>query len=225
MKKNRIFTEKQLKEMGTRTLDLLLEAIDAGDKEKARELARRMYGEFQHLHNGYMFWVSGLLSHIYRRYGIDALEAAEREAHGIEFRALGRRPVNADLSTRVETLAQGLRGHLQPMTVEEDDEKVCITMMPCGSGQRIFARAAGEPAIGLATVKEPHAITWGKKDFPIYCVHCPLFEMLSIESAGYPAPVMLVPEKVGAGPCHFCFYKDPGAIPEECYARVGKKKP
>jgi hypothetical protein len=32
----RIFTDKELEEMGKRPLDLLLEAIDAGDKEKAK---------------------------------------------------------------------------------------------------------------------------------------------------------------------------------------------
>jgi len=38
MSKQRIFTEQELTEMGTRTLDLVLEAIDAGDKKKAKEL-------------------------------------------------------------------------------------------------------------------------------------------------------------------------------------------
>ena len=45
----RVFTDKELEEMGKRTLDLLLEAIDSGDKERARNLAQRMYKEFNHL--------------------------------------------------------------------------------------------------------------------------------------------------------------------------------
>ena len=230
MKKNRVFTEKQLKDMGTRTLDLALDAIDAGDKDKAKELTKRMREEFQGLHDAYMFWVSALLSHIYRRYGIDALEEAEIEAHGTEGRALGRgAPGGAggemDFRARVETMARGLRGHLQPITIEEDDEKVSLTMNPCGSGQRIYARFADEPAIGLATVAGPHAITWGKKDFPIYCVHCPVLEMLAIERTGYPLPAVVPAGKVGAGLCHFYIYKDPEAIPEEFYTRIGRKKP
>ena len=82
MDKNRVFTDEELKEMGALTLDLILEAISADDKDKAKELCNRMYQEFQFLHDAYMFWVSGLLTHIYRRYGVDALEQAEREAHG-----------------------------------------------------------------------------------------------------------------------------------------------
>ena len=88
MDKNRVFTDEELKEMGTRTLDLVIEAIDSGNKDKAKELCHRMYQEFQFLHDAYMFWVSGLLTHIYHRYGIDALEQAEREAHGIEMKAV-----------------------------------------------------------------------------------------------------------------------------------------
>jgi len=76
MASKRIFTDKELEEMGTRTLDLVLEAIEAGDKERAKNLAERMYKEFNFLHDGYMFWVTGLLTHIYKNYGIDAVEKA-----------------------------------------------------------------------------------------------------------------------------------------------------
>ena len=81
MKKNRIFTDEELSEMSTRTLDIVLEAIDAGDKDRARELAQRMYREFNHLHDGYFSWVTGLQTFIYENYGIEVLEQAEREAH------------------------------------------------------------------------------------------------------------------------------------------------
>jgi hypothetical protein len=84
MNKKRIFTDKELKDMGTRTLDLVLEAIEAGDKAKAKELAQRMYKEFNFLHDGFMLWVTGLQSYIYKNYGIEAVEKAEREAHTIE---------------------------------------------------------------------------------------------------------------------------------------------
>ncbi len=87
MNDKRVFTDRELKEMGTRTLDLVLENIEAGNKEKAKELARRMYQEFNYLHDGYMFWVTGLQTYIYEKYGIEAVEAAERKAHTIEARS------------------------------------------------------------------------------------------------------------------------------------------
>ncbi len=209
--------------MGTRTLDLVFEAIDAGDKDKAKELAQRMYKEFNYLHDGYGFWVTGLQTFIYKNYGIDALEKAEREAHTIEAKVVFKPLEKTDIRSRVEHLAGGLRGHLQPITIKEDDEKISLTMQPCGSGERIIQKDGYK--VGLSRVKNPHPITWGMKDFPIYCVHCPVMEMLDIENFGDFAMVHIVSEPIYHGSCQFVFYKDPANIPEEFYTRIGKKKP
>jgi hypothetical protein len=223
MSEKRIFTDQELQEMETRTLDLVLGAIDAGDKEKAKYLAQRMYKEFNHLHDGYGFWVSGLQTYIYKNYGIDALEQAEREAHTIEAKVVFKPLDTTDFRTRVRQLAKALRGHLQPLKIEENDEMVCLTMQPCGSGERIIQKGGYEA--GLARVKEPHRITWGKKDFPIYCVHCPVMEALEIENTGDFGAVHIVTEPLYQGACKFAFYKNPADIPEEFYTRIGKKKP
>jgi hypothetical protein len=224
MSGQRIFTDKELEEMGTRTLDLVYQAIERGDKERARELAGRMYQEFNFLHDGYMFWVTGLLTHIYKNYGIDAVEKAEREAHTIEGKTVFKPPELPDLRSKVEFLASGLRGHLQPIKIVEDDEKISLTMQPCGSGERIIQKGGYEPEAGLAVVKEPHRITWGMKDFPIYCVHCPVMDMLAIEGAGDFMHVHIVKEPIRHGSCQFVFFKDPEKIPEEFYTRIGKSK-
>jgi hypothetical protein len=218
-----MFTDQELQEMSTRTLDLVFEAIDSGDKDKAKKLAQRMYQEFNHLHDGYGFWVSGLQTYIYKNYGIDALEEAEREAHTIEAKIVFKPIETTDLRKRVALLAKGLRGHLQPLKIEEDDEKICVTMQPCGSGERIIQKGGYEA--GLARVKEPHRITWGKKDFPIYCVHCPVMEALDIENSGDFIMTHIVEDPIYHGSCKFAFFKDPKNIPEEFYTRIGKKKP
>jgi hypothetical protein len=224
MSGKRIFTDEELEEMGTRTLDLVHRAIDAGDREKAKSLASRMYREFNFLHDGYMFWVTGLLTYIYKNYGIDAVEKAEREAHTIEGKTVFKAPELPDLRSKVEYMAGGLRGHLQPIKIVEDDEKISLTMQPCGSGERIIQKGGYKPEAGLATVKEPHNITWGMKDFPIYCVHCPVMEMLTIEGAGDFMHVHIVSEPINHGSCQFVFYKDPTKIPEGFYTRIGKSK-
>jgi hypothetical protein len=223
MSDKRIFTDQELKEMGTRTLDLVLEAIDAGNKDKAKDLANRMYQEFNYLHDGYGFWVTGLQTYIYKNYGIGALEEAEREAHTIEAKVVFK-PIEAkDLRTHVEQLAKGLRGHLQPIAIEENDEMITLTMQPCGSGERIIQKGGYEA--GLSKVEAPHRITWGMKDFPIYCVHCPIMEALDIENTGNFRVVHILTGPLYHGACKFAFYKNPADIPEEYYARIGKKKP
>jgi hypothetical protein len=225
MNEKRTFTDQELQEMGTRTLDLVLEAIEAGDKEKAKELAQRMYREFNYLHDGYMFWVTGLQTYIYKKYGIDAVEEAEREAHTTEAKVVFTPPDKTDFRSRVEHLVSGLRGHLQPIRIVEDDEKVSITMQPCGSGERIIQKGGYDPKTGLARVKQPHCITWGIRDFPIYCVHCPVMEMLDFENSGNLNLVHFVNEPISHGSCQFVMYKDPANIPESFYNRIGKEKP
>jgi len=225
MNSKMVFTDKELTEMGTRTLDLVLEAINAGNKKKARDLAKRMYNEFNYLHDGYMFWVTGLLTYIYKKYGIDAVEEAEREAHTIEAKVVFKPPEKKDFRSRVEHLVNGLRGHLQPIIIEEDDEKVSISMKPCGSGERIIQKGGYKPGVGLARIEESHRITWGMKDFPIYCVHCPVMEMLDIENTGNFGSVHFVSEPLCQESCRFVFYKNPRDIPEKFYSRIGKNKP
>jgi DNA-binding GntR family transcriptional regulator len=39
----RVLTEAEIAEMEKRTVDRLVEAIDDGDKERAKQIARRMY--------------------------------------------------------------------------------------------------------------------------------------------------------------------------------------
>jgi hypothetical protein len=225
MKSKRVFTDEELEEMGTRTLDLVQKAIDAGNKDKAKALANRMYEEFNFLHDGYMFWVSGLLSYIYKNYGIDALEEAERGAHTIEAKTVFKSPEITDFRSQVEHRAKGLRGHLQPLTIEEDDEKVILTMKPCGSGERIIQKGGYKSEVGFSKVKGPHRITWGMKDLPIYCVHCPVTEMLTIERTGNFGVTHFVSEPICQESCQFVLYKDPADIPEEFYTRIGKNKP
>ena len=221
---NRAFTAEELRGMEARTLDLLQAAIAAGDKDLARQLAQRMQEEFNFLHDGYMFWVAGLQTYIYDNHGIDELEAAERLSHTIEmntvFKTSGEKP---DFRERIKFAAKAMRGHMQPIEIKEDDEKVVITMKPCGSGERIIEKGGYEA--GLATVKERHAITYGFENMPVYCVHCPAVELLMVEGTGELDMVRLIKEDRKHGFCHFGFYKNPKNIPEELYTRIGKTKP
>ncbi len=226
MKKGRVFSEVELKEMGTRTRDLIDKAIDAGEFEKAKRLNHRMYAEWLSLHDLYRDWVTGLLSFIYKHYGIEVLYEALKESCAPWAKPMFERyEKESDFRQRVEMFAMGLRGHLQPIDVMEDDEKVCLIMRPCGSGERLIKEGAYGPPKNFSTIKEPHLTTWGNPNFPIYCAHTPLLEILAMERGGYPPFVCYAPEDIRAGGCRFCLYKDPKAIPEWFYTRVEKERP
>jgi len=222
---NRVFTDQELKEMGTLTLDLLTEAIEAGDKDRAKNLAQRMYGETLQMHDMYVDWTAGFMDWIYKNCGDDALLQAEKKVFS-DF--MGKMPDMRQIDFRLIVLGtvNSLRGHQQPLKIVEDDEKVCITMVPCGSGERLFRKGSYGPPCNLSMIHKPHTITGGKTDFPVYCTHEPVLELLVIEQLGYPIAVCYTPEKVAReGSCGFCIYKDFKDIPEEVWTRVGKEKP
>jgi hypothetical protein len=224
MAEKRVFTDKELKEMSGRTLDKALEAIDAGDKEKAKKLAIQAQKEYNHLHDGYFTWVSGLLTYIYNHWGVDEVEKAERFAHGVEAKLVFKPPKKKDIRSLAENMVKGLQGHMQPVTVEEEDDKFIFTMHPCGSGQRLIKMGGYEA--GLAKIKEAHNITWQHEDFPIYCVHCPVMELLNIDATGgYLGIIRDESYPIESGPCKFVLYKNPDDVPEKYYRRIGKKKP
>lgn len=224
MRKNQVFTAEELKEMGRATKEVAIEAVEAGDKKRAKELINRMGEESLFCHDAYVNWVADLLDYIHVHYGAEALEEAIRKT----FEREEAEPIESfskmDLREQVQAYVKIIRMHFQKLEIEEDDEKVSIKMVPCGSGQRLLESGAYDLPRNLSRVK-PHRITWDRPNFPIYCTHGPLQEIIAIEKLGHPLYVHWFPDEVASESCRICFYKDPKLIPEEVYKRVGMKKP
>lgn len=222
--KKRTFTENELKEMGEETVKLVQQAIDAGELERAKKLNRRMYREFQSQHDNYLNWVTSLLTFIQNRLGDEAVYESIYSA----FEALGALADayrGQDPGKQAAMLAAGFRGHLTTAVVEEDDEKFTVMMAPCGSGGKVIANNGYTPVGKFAKLKKSHKMTFGKTDFPIYCAHCALQDIVPMEKTGYPIWVIDPPDKVGESPCRYYIYKDPDNIPARFYERYGLKKP
>jgi len=221
MSSERIFTEEELVEMGTRTVDLLERAIDSGDKEKAKKLARRMYKEGLAIHDLYMDWVTALLTFIGNRYGDEVLHQAFEEAWGGCVKPMVEMHENEGIRRRVQLAAGALRGHYQPVEITEDEEKFVLKMTPCGSGGRLILEGKYGPPQNFLKVRRPQPMTYGKEDFPVYCCHGHF--MASLPFAWGRAPVMfeIASDKPGKEPCELWVYKDPQAIPPEAYAKSG----
>jgi len=226
MEKRRIFSQTELKELGRKTRDLVDEAIDEGELEKAKRLNHRMYIEFLGMHDLYVNWVTSLMSYIYDHYADEILHQALKQSCTSYWRPIFERyEKEKDFHKKVEMFALGLRGHLQELKIEEDDEKVTFSGLPCGSGERLIQEGAYDgPPKHFSTVKKPQPRTYGKADMPIYCTHEPMIEILPIEWSGYPLVVCYCPQDMRGGGCRFCLYKDPDAIPAEVYTRLGKTK-
>ncbi len=225
MREKKVFTEEELNEMGMQTADVIVASIDAGDRQKAKKLTRRMYQEFLAMHDLYRDWVTALLTFIGVRYGDEVLYQALKESCSPWVKGLTELYANKDIRRKAEMLAGGLRGHLQPLEIKEDDEKFIILMHPCGSGGRLVLNGSYGPPHDFMRVKKAQPMTYGREDFPVYCAHCSFQEILPIEWDGTPLFITVPSAKLGEEPCQIYIYKDPKAIPSELYQRVGKKKP
>jgi hypothetical protein len=223
-----LFSNEELRMMEKRSLDRLLEALDAGDVDEARSVAKRMYNEFEAMHDLYRDWIAATLSTIGRRHGDEELEVVMGEgvrAWWAPFsEALGRGDRN-NLAKRVRMFVAGLRGHLQPMHIEEDDEKIVIQMHPCGSGGRLVLEGKYEGPDALLQIEGAQTLTYGRESFPVYCAHEPPMEQVSIDDNGAPFVIVEPAHEIGREHCSFLIYKDPKNIPKRYYERVGRTKP
>src|SRR5271167_2216029 len=166
----RLFSKDEITELEKRTLDRLLEAIDSGDSQGAKKIAQRMYKEFLSMHDLYRNWTSATLSFVARRFGDQVLEEVMTE--GVKawwLPTLENFPQGPEaLRARVKMFVSGLHGHLQPMHIEEDDEKVVLQMKPCGSGGRLVLEGKYEGPNAFHTIKDAQRMTYGRANFPVY---------------------------------------------------------
>ncbi len=220
----RILSSDEITEMEKLTVDRLVETIERGDREGAKKLARRMYNEFLSMHDLYRNWATATLSFVGRRFGDKVLEEVMDE--GVKAwwgPTMDKMP--QDLRARVKMFTAGLRGHLQPLHIEEDDEKIVIQMRPCGSGGRLVLEGKYEGPDAMMTVKGKQFLTYGRDSFPVYCAHEPVMERVDIEAHGAPFVVVEPGREIGKDHCNFIIYKDRSKVPAKYYERLGLKKP
>ncbi len=224
MQSERLFTGEELKAMGRRHVDKVIDAIESGDMEEAKMQAQRMYDECLAMHDGLVEWVASTLSFIGRRYGDEAVHDALKEGCKSWFEPFADKCKDASPKHRVKMLAKLLRGHMMPMTIEEDDEKFTIMMEPCGSGGRLALQNKYEPPCSYYKIVNPQPMTCGQKDLPVYCGHAGILSIIGIERGGAPVYYEEPSEQIGVKPCKIFVYKDPDDAPAELYAKVGKVK-
>jgi hypothetical protein len=224
---DRLFSQEELREMEKRTVDRLTEAIEAGEPERAKQIAERMYNEFVSMHDLYRDWTTAMLSAIGRRFGDEVLE--EIMTDGVRawwLPALHRFPQGPEkLRHRIKMFVAGLRGHLQPLHIQEDDEKVVIQMRPCGSGGRLVLEGKYDGPEGFLKIRRPQRMTYRRSDFPVYCAHEAPMELVDIERNGAPFVVVEPAAVLGKELCSFVVYKDASKIPARYWERLGKTKP
>lgn len=223
---DKIFSDEEISEMEKRTVDRLVEAIDTEDKEKAKRISKKMFNEFLAMHDLYRNWITATLSEIGKRYGDDVLEDIMTEGCRAWWTPLREKMDEEGKGTRakLKMFISGLHGHLQPLEIEEDDEKVTIKMKPCGSGGRLIQEGHYEGENAFLKMPNPHRLNYNKPNFPVYCAHESAMERIDIEDTGSPFVVVEPADKLGEDHCSLICYKNTKDIPDKYYERIGYKK-
>ena len=120
------FSNEEIVEMEKRTLDRILEAIENEEPEKAKKLSKKMYNEFLAMHDLYRNWITATLSEVGRKYGDEALEEIMTDGCRAWWAPLRKKMDEGgkDLRAKLKMFVSGLHGHLQPLEITEDQEKI-----------------------------------------------------------------------------------------------------
>jgi hypothetical protein len=230
----RWFTDEELADMARPTMERLVEALDEGELDEARSLAKSMMYEWRFLHDLMVESVLGMVDFIKRRYGEDAVPDLWQESMGRAWKRDSAAIIERDRRQIVEALASTWRAHSTSgkgphagsFTIEEDDEKFTFFLHPCGSGQRLVLRGMYEGPDAYGKTDEAHDWSFGRSDFPLYCTHCTFMnETMPMDWYGYPLYPLDPPDDYHRDPCRWYWYKDPADIPERFWERYGRKKP
>lgn len=230
----RLFTKEQIEEMQKQFLDLVVEALDKSDIEKAKYWVNKLRSQQHYFYDALLHGVTSLSTYIYKQLGEEAFFAAMKDAvmYFAESAATLRKNVSGGeaggdegLKAYIECIADLWRQHYGKWKIEEDDEKFIFTNDPCGSGGRLVDMGAYEGPYAYAKIKNPSPYTWGETDVPIYCTHCSIAnEIIPLMMSGEGSQIWVHETPCAKKPgdkCVHYIYKDPKKIPDTFYKKIG----
>lgn len=205
---------------------------DGNDYEAFDAFLKREFFKFNHSHDFRIEWETYIMGYVYTELGPDALWETMATVTPQYWQAMIDAAVNGTYKEAILQQVAGLETHGQPLRIEEFDDKVTVWMNPCGSGQMLLEKGIYEAPQHCVRCKACPQ-TWNIDNFPVYCVHAPQQELLSIKQIGWPIMVNnpLPEERNAPGyqfahqSCGFSVYKEPDLIPEFVYETFGMKKP
>lgn len=156
--------------------------------------------------------VAAALTYVYRTFGVDELEACLRLCGDRTLLQWMPHDIARPAHVRIAQWARMMSGNFASITVEETDDAFIITQDPCGTCARQVLDGCYASPVDYAVVREPHAITWGRGDVPVYRTHVPVMhDMMPLERIGERWPEITCPQGVAAGPCTVLFRKNGSA--------------
>jgi hypothetical protein len=181
--------------------ELVARATD-GDRAGAMDVYDEYERRVRIVHDLAVGRVAAALTHVYRTFGVDELEACIRLCG--ERSLLGWMPKDMvrPAQVRVAQWAQMMSGNFATIRVEETDDAFVITQDPCGTCARQVLDGCYAPPVDFAVVEEKHPITWMRGGVPIYRTHVSVMhDLIPMERHGARWPEITCPGGLSDGPC------------------------
>lgn len=217
------FTPEEIRELEMRPSDVIREKIAATGSQEALDGFDMFVGMFDGVHDGYLLQANTAECALFKEVGADKYfeymhdyfyNAGAGSLDGYWEKPFKERAI---ISFNAVRMFHNCRIKL----LGEDDKKLWYVMDPCGAGQKLWEMGMCKGGC----IADPHPITAGGKNFPVYCTHAPIIEICANE-LGVPATYQQdYPEQVGPCSCVFNVYKNKEDIPESYFTRIGKKRP
>lgn len=227
--------------------DNFKKTISSNNKQEALKTAEEMREHWRQCHDRHVDLVDGLLSFVADRLGEEALDPAYRFILIPFFKKryerfdIRRNEWDKMLATNLYLCVEAMRGHLcgprrwGEMEMQEEADRWVLRFDPCGSCGRAI-RGDGvektpprmEPPYNYHVTRKPYPWSWSRTGIDYYHAHtCYLFEILPIETWGYPVRIVEPPTYPDrrCDKCVWYVYKNYRNTPEHFYKRIGKTKP
>ena len=160
------------------------------------------YALVRDLHDVAVGRPAAALSHVYRTFGVDELEACIRLCGDKSLLNWMPHDIARPAHVRVIQWARMMSGNFAEITVDETDDAFVITQNPCGTCRRQVLDGCYEPPIDFAVVTEAHAITWNRGNVPVYRTNVEVMhDRMPLERIGTRWPEITCPQGVQGGEC------------------------
>lgn len=230
-------------------LAALQDRLAEGTEESAVAALDTLVEDWRQCHDRDVDYISGLMNEVIQRLGepalgdmYDAILIPWFTERYSQFDT-DRHPWAEAMVLNLRLAFEAMRGHLcgpgrrGDVEMEEQDDRYVLRFDPCGSGGR---QVRGDEIEGTPPRREP-PYSWPLTQEPAvwnhfepgvcaYCAHCVLLtEVMPMRAFGYPVravdPPRRTPPGVAPEKCSWTVFKDPGAVPDEYYSRVGMVRP
>ena len=219
------FTPEEIAELEKKPSEVAREKIATTGSKEALEAFDQIVGMFNGVHDGYLMQCNAAVSGLYKEVGpekyLEYMHDYFYNATAPYMQGYWDKPFKERALIAIN--APRMFHDCNMKILGEDDEKLWFVMDPCGAGQKLWDMGLCKEGLGLCD--KPSKITASGENFPVYCTHAPIAEIICDELG---VPYMYqqqYPEQVGPCSCVFYVYKDPKDIPDSYFELVGVPRP